>query len=121
MAVLTSGPRAHAASVRMASVLAAGAFVTADFAERVLAGDHAIPSALVLAIAVGVHTLFAAGASMLWHGCVGALLETRACFEDDRRPVTARRPAPPRPRAERLLPLHSGSTFEGRAPPSAAA
>lgn len=121
VSVLASGPRIRSATARMASVLAAGAFVTADFAERVLAGDHAIPSALVLGIAVGAHTLFAAGASLLWHSCVSALLGTRACFEDDRRPIAAPRPAPPRRRREHRKPFHSGSIGEGRAPPCAAA
>jgi hypothetical protein len=119
--VLASGPRLRSMSARTASVLAAGAFVTADFAERVVAGDHAIPSASVLGIAVGVHTLFAAGASLLWHSCVNALLGTRACFEDDRRPIAFRRPAPPRERLDRLQPLHWGPIGEGRAPPCAAA
>jgi hypothetical protein len=121
VSVLASGPRLRSMTTRMASVLTAGAFVTADFVERVLAGDHAIPSASVLGIAVGVHTLFAAGASLLWHSCVNALLGTRACFEDDRRPISARRPEPPRERLDRIKPLHSGSIGEGRAPPGAAA
>jgi hypothetical protein len=105
----------------MASVLAAGAFVTADFAERVLAGDHAVPSALVLGIAVGVHTLFAAGASLLWRSCVSALLGTRAAIEDERRPIAACRAAAPLRRQELPASHHTGSMCEGRAPPCAAA
>jgi hypothetical protein len=121
VAVLTSGPRVHAPTGRMASVFAAGAFVTADFAERALAGDHAVPSALVLGIAVGVHTLFAAGASLLWNSCVGALLGTRSSIEDDRRPIAGRGAAPPRKRRELPASHHTGSICEGRAPPRAAA
>lgn len=120
-AVLTSGPRIPAPTARMASVLAAGAFVTADFAERVLAGDHAVPSALVLGIAVGVHTLFAAGASLLWHSCVSALLGTRASIEDERRPIAAHRAVAPLERQELPASHHTGSICEGRAPPCAAA
>jgi hypothetical protein len=121
VSVLACGPRIRSTTARMASVLASGAFVTADFAERALAGDHAIPSTLVLVVGVGVHTLFAAGASLLWHSCVNALLGTRTCFEDHRGPIAARRPAPPRQRADHAQPRHWGSIGEGRAPPCAAA
>jgi hypothetical protein len=121
VAVLSSGTRVPAPTARMASVLAAGAFVTADFAERVLAGDHAVPSALVLGIAVGVHTLFAAVASLLWHSCISALLGTRTAIEDDRRPSAAHRAAAPLERQELPASHHTGSICEGRAPPGAAA
>lgn len=76
-----SRERTSKRSLRLAALLSSVAFVCSDFAERAVAGEHAVPSFMVLLIGIAVYALAGAGTTLLWRRCADAVVAVLSLFD----------------------------------------
>ncbi|WP_030159737.1 hypothetical protein [Glycomyces sp. NRRL B-16210] len=116
----TSAARRRPGAPRLPLVLSIGAFIATDFAERAVAGQHGMPSFLVLLIGASVYALIGSVSSLLWHRLLDLDLRTlMAPDESPRQPAAAKTIHASRLRG--FPARYWAPAVAGRAPPATAA
>jgi hypothetical protein len=69
----TAAPaRGRGARIRNAAALSAVAYVTSEFGEHLIFGDHGLPPTFVLLTGLAVYLVAGIGTSLLWHASIRA-------------------------------------------------